>query len=319
MQRSPAIKRLNAEFEAYLTLEKGAGFNTLAAYRNDVAKLFDFLETAGPGGIAVNPADTDTNLLRLFIGELSDLGISPRSRARILSGIRSLYRFMRTQGYIETDPTAMLESPSIGNHLPEVLTVDEIDRMMAAIDPASAEAERNRAIMETLYGCGLRVSELVNLEISRLRLDRGYLGVTGKGSKERLVPMSPVAIDAINLYMNNSRAEIDIKPGEDNFLFLNRRGRHLTRVMIFYIVKKLAQQAGIVKEISPHTLRHSFATHLLEGGANLRAIQQMLGHESIATTEIYLHLDTTRLRSEILAFHPRNCGPQPPAVSPISP
>lgn len=306
MARQQETKRLKAEFEAYLTLEKGAGINTLAAYSNDVDKLLGYLETAGPNGTPVPPAEADTDLLRLFIGELNDLGISPRSRARILSGIRSLYRFMRTQGYIDVDPTAMLESPTIGRHLPEVLTLEEIDRMVAAIDPMSAEAERNRAIMETLYGCGLRVSELVNLEISRLRLDRGYLGVTGKGSKERLVPMSPVAIDAIQRYMDNSRVLVDVKPGEDNYVFLNRRGRHLTRVMIFYIVKTLAERAGITKEISPHTLRHSFATHLLEGGANLRAIQQMLGHESIATTEIYLHLDTTRLRSEILAFHPRN-------------
>ncbi|MCH5345957.1 MAG: tyrosine recombinase XerD [Muribaculaceae bacterium] len=306
MPSSPTPSRLKKEFAAYLTLEKGAGVNTLEAYTDDVDKLMNYLTTAGPGGTPIAPTDVDTSTLRLFLGELNDLGISPRSRARILSGIRSLFRFMRAEGYIEVDPTAMLEAPSIGKHLPEVLSVDEIDRMIAAIDMNTPEGERNRAIIETLYGCGLRVSELVNLEVSRLRLDRGYLGVTGKGSKERLVPLSPVAADAISTYLNNTRADLTVKPGQENFVFLNRRGSHLTRVMIFYIVKSLAERAGITKEISPHTLRHSFATHLLEGGANLRAIQQMLGHESIATTEIYLHLDTTRLRHEILTYHPRN-------------
>lgn len=306
MPSSPTPSRLKKEFAAYLTLEKGAGVNTLEAYSDDVDKLMDYLATAGPEGTPIAPTDVDTSTLRLFLGELNDLGISPRSRARILSGIRSLFRFMRAEGYIEVDPTAMLEAPSIGKHLPEVLSVDEIDRMIAAIDMSAPEGERNRAIIETLYGCGLRVSELVNLEISRLRLDRGYLGVTGKGSKERLVPLSPVAADTISTYLNNTRADLTVKPGQENYVFLNRRGSHLTRVMIFYIVKSLAERAGITKEISPHTLRHSFATHLLEGGANLRAIQQMLGHESIATTEIYLHLDTTRLRHEILAYHPRN-------------
>ncbi len=297
----PSIKKLRAEYEAYLSLERGAGVNTRLAYMADTEKLLAWLESDG-----TDLADVDTETLRTFMASLHDIGIGTRSRARILSGIRSFFKFMRAQGYVESDPTALLESPSIGKHLPEVLTLDEIDRMIDSIDSSSAEATRNRAIMETLYGCGLRVSELIGLEISRLHLAQGYLSVTGKGSKERLVPVSPAAADAIKEYMEGARCELTIKPGNDNYVFLNRRGSKLTRVMIYYIVKRLADMAGVMKTISPHTLRHSFATHLLEGGANLRAIQQMLGHESIATTEIYLHLDTTRLRNEILAYHPRN-------------
>lgn len=297
----PSPTRIRNEYAAYLSLERGAGKNTRQAYLADTDKLLSWLDIS-----RLSLADVDTDTLREFMASLYDIGISSRSRARILSGVRSFFKFLRTQRYIDTDPTALLESPSIGKHLPEILTLDEIDRMIAAIDPDSAEAIRNRAIMETLYGCGLRVSELINIEISRLYLDRGYISVTGKGSKERLVPMSPVSVECIREYIDTERARLNIKPGNDHYLFLNRRGARLTRVMIFYIVKRLAESAGVLKTISPHTLRHSFATHLLEGGANLRAIQQMLGHESIATTEIYLHLDTTRLRNEILNFHPRN-------------
>lgn len=297
----PSNERLRAEYGAYLMLERGAGPNTRAAYLADVDKLLGWLATEGVG-----PGEAGLDILSGFMASLYDIGITARSRARILSGVRSFFKFMRAQGYIDTDPTALLESPAIGKHLPEVLTVDEIDRMIDAIDMTKSEASRNRAIIETLYGCGLRVSELVNLEIARLHLDRGYISVSGKGSKERLVPVSQVAIDCIKEYVDGQRSMLDIKPGNDHYLFLNRRGARLTRVMIFYIVRQLAEAAGIVKEISPHTLRHSFATHLLEGGANLRAIQQMLGHESIATTEIYLHLDTSVLRQEILDHHPRN-------------
>lgn len=206
---------------------------------------------------------------------------------------------------MEINPTALLEAPRIGRRLPEVLSIEEIDAMIAAIDMSAAEGQRNRAIIETLYGCGLRVSELTGLELSKVFLDEEYIVVKGKGGKERLVPMSPAAVAEIRCYLED-RSRLDIKPGEDHILFLNRRGRRLTRVMIFYIIKRLAEQAGIRKEISPHTLRHSFATHLLEGGANLRAIQQMLGHESISTTEIYIHIDRSRLREEILRYHPRN-------------
>ena len=236
---------------------------------------------------------------------VNGIGIGPRSQARIISGLKSFYTFLMSEGRIDADPTALVEAPSIGLHIPEVLDISEIDAMIAAIDMSSAEGTRNRAIMETLYGCGLRVSELTALEISRTHLDEQYLVVTGKGNKERLVPMSVASIEAIREYMAD-RDSLDIKPGEENYLFLNRRGRHLTRVMIFYIVRRLAELAGVRKTISPHTLRHSFATHLLEGGANLRAIQQMLGHESIATTEIYLHVDTGGLRREIMLHHPRN-------------
>lgn len=294
------IGKLLESFGAYMSLERGMSANTLNAYLSDVDKLLGYLRDN-----RITLRNTTLDTLRYFAGDLSDLGISPRSRARILSGIRSFFRYLRLENYIDTDPSLLLESPQSSHKLPEVLSVDEIDSMIAAIDPSSAEAQRNRAIMETLYGCGLRVSELVNLEISKVFLDEMYLVVDGKGSKQRLVPLSPVAADEIITYLESDRRTIGIKPGEENILFLNRRGHRLTRVMIFYIVKRLAETAGIRRDISPHTLRHSFATHLLEGGANLRAIQQMLGHESIATTEIYLHIDRRRLRDEIMRCHPR--------------
>ena len=233
------------------------------------------------------------------------MGISSRSQARIISGIKSFFRFLKLENQIENNPTLLLESPRIGQKLPEVLSIEEIDNMISCIDLSSNEGQRNRAIIETLYGCGLRVSELINLEINKIFFEEEYIVVKGKGNKERLVPISTIAINEIKLYLDD-RSHLNIKPGEENILFLNRRGRRLTRVMIFYIIKQLAELAGIRKDISPHTLRHSFASHLLEGGANLRAIQQMLGHESIATTEIYIHIDRTRLRDEILTYHPRN-------------
>ena len=287
-------------FSSHLLLERGVAANTADAYMRDVEKLVAWL------------ADTPLTLdevaltdLQYFAAAMSDLGISPRSLARIISGVKNFFHWLRAEDYLAVDPTLLLESPRIGRHLPEILSLEDIDAMVASIDMSTFEGVRNRAIMETLYGCGLRVSELVNLPMSRLYLDDEYVIVLGKGTKERLVPMSSVAVEAIREYLP-LRAEIPLKAGEDDMLFVSKRGRRLTRMMVFYIVTRLAEAAGVRKDVSPHTLRHSFATHLLEGGANLRAIQQMLGHESIATTEIYLHLDRSRLRSEILNHHPRN-------------
>lgn len=288
------------QYSAYLLLERGLSENTRESYLNDVAKLMRYINE---NNLTIKDVTLDT--LHNFIAELHDLGISSRSQARIISGLKSFFRFLKLENHINTNPTLLLESPRIGRKLPEVLSIEDIDKMISCIDLSTNEGQRNRAIIETLYSCGLRVSELVNLEINKIFLEEEYVVIKGKGNKERIVPISPVAIHEIKLYLND-RQHLDIKPGEENILFLNRRGRRLTRVMIFYIIKQLAELAGIRKEISPHTLRHSFATHLLEGGANLRAIQQMLGHESIATTEIYIHIDRTRLRDEILTYHPRN-------------
>lgn len=300
MREITDIDRAVAQFEAYLVLERGLSDNTRRAYLADVDKLIAYLTEGGKQLSAVTLDD-----LQAFAADLFDLGISPRSRSRIISGIKAFFRFLKMEGYLDANPAILLENPKTGRHLPEVLSVDEIDAMISAIDLTAPEGQRNRAIMETLYGCGLRVSELINLDISRVFLDEEYIVVRGKGSKERLVPLSPVAVGEIRRWLDD-RAQISVKPGEESMLFISRRGRRLTRVMIFYIVKRLAELAGIQRDISPHTLRHSFATHLLEGGANLRAIQQMLGHESIATTEIYIHIDSSRLRNEILSCHPRN-------------
>lgn len=299
MRTLPTMSKLLDSYDAYLLLERGMSDNTRAAYRSDVEKLVCYLADG-----ATTLGDVTLDTLHNFAADLHDLGISPRSQARIVSGVKSFFKFLKNQQFIEHNPARMLENPQVGLHLPEVLTVAEIDAMLAAIDLATPEGQRNRAIVETLYSCGLRVSELVNLEIGKVFVDEGYVIVTGKGSKERVVPISESALREISAWMDH-RADIDIKPGEEQMLFVSRRGKRLTRVMIFYIIKRLAELAGIRKEISPHTLRHSFATHLLEGGANLRAIQQMLGHESIATTELYLHLDRSHLREEILLHHPR--------------
>lgn len=300
MRSIDSIPAVIDAYEAYLILERGLSDNTHEAYVRDVGKLVRYLETEK---VTLREVTTDT--LRAFAADLFDLGISPRTQARIVSGIKSFFRFLKLEGYLESNPSLLLESPALRRHLPEVLRVDEIDAMIGAIDMEKAEGQRNRAIMETLYGCGLRVSELINLEISKLYFDEQFIMVHGKGDKERIVPISPQAIREIKDYLPD-RALLPVKRGEENILFLNRRGHRLTRVMIFYIIKQLAEAAGIRKEVSPHTLRHSFATHLLEGGANLRAIQQMLGHEDISTTEIYLHIDRSMLRTEILAHHPRN-------------
>ena len=300
------IGDVKRRFLAYLTLEKGMSQNTAIAYSDDVDKLTRYLADAG---IALERASTDD--LEGFVCTLQDVGIQPRSQARIISGVKGFYKFLRMEGYMETDPTALLPTPRIGRHLPEVLTVAEIDAMIEAVDMSKPEGQRNRAIIETLYGCGLRVSELVGLKLSQLYIEERYVIVQGKGSKQRLVPISPVAIEQIGLYLEQTRSRQVAQRGSEDILFLNRRGAMLTRQMIFHIVKQLCELAGIRKVISPHTLRHSFATHLLEGGANLRAIQQMLGHESITTTEIYVHIDRTRLRDEILQHHPRNTPHHP--------
>ena len=296
----PAYPLLKARYTAFLTLERGLSQNTRINYLADADRLVDWLEAAG-----LNLYSAQLDNLQGFIIDLHQLGISPRSQARIISGIKSLYRYLMTENLIDNNPTLLLESPRLGRHLPDVLSVEEIDDMVAAVDMTKAEGQRNRAIIETLYGCGLRVSELCNLTIDSINFDEGFMIVVGKGDKQRLVPMSPSSIEEIRLWLVK-RSELDVKRGEESILFLNRRGRRLTRVMVFYIVRDLAAAVGVRKTISPHTLRHSFATHLLEGGANLRAIQQMLGHESIATTELYLHLDKSHLREEILSHHPRN-------------
>lgn len=301
MRRIDDISKIFDGYRAYMMLECGLSANTISGYEDDVNKLIRFLCDE-----QIMLRDVTLETLQSFVCQLHDLGISPRSQARIISGIKSFFKYLRLEDYIENNPTYLLESPQIGRHLPEILSIEEIDEMIACIDLTKPDGQRNRAIIETLYGCGLRVSELINLEINKLFFDEGYIVIKGKGSKERMVPISEVAIDEIRRYMNESRCLLDIKPGEENILFLSYQGKRLSRIMIFYIIKKLASLAGIKREISPHTLRHSFATHLLEGGANLRAIQQMLGHETITTTEIYIHIDRSRLREEILLYHPRN-------------
>lgn len=299
------IKRLRSDFLSYLTLQRGLAENTRAAYAHDIDSLLRWLGKIRTYGDRSILREVDYSLLQAYMADLHDLGIAPSSQARMVSGIKHFFHFLVIEDYLDTDPSELLEVPRVGRHLPTVLSVEEIDAIIAQINLDTPEGIRNRAIIETLYGCGLRVSELVNLEWSRVYLDEQYLMVEGKGGKERLVPMSPVSISAIGQYEDEVRSNLTIKPADRNILFLNRRGARLSRQMIFIMLRQLAALAGIEKTISPHTLRHSFATHLLEGGANLRAIQQMLGHESIATTEIYLHLDRTHLRDQILLYHPR--------------
>lgn len=284
----------------YLKLQRNMSGNTLDAYQRDLCKLLDYLEREQK-----DIRDVKLHDLEHFSAGLHDIGIHPRSQCRILSGIRSFFRFVQLDGYRDDDPTELLESPQIGDHLPEVLTTEEVDRLEASIDLSKWEGHRNRAIIEVLFSCGLRVSELVNLKLSDLYIDEEYVRVMGKGSKERLVPISRKAIDELKNWFYD-RNLMKIKPGEEDFVFLNRRGAHLTRTMILIMIKSQAKDAGIQKTISPHTLRHSFATALLEGGADLRFIQALLGHEDIGTTEIYTHIDTSTLRQEILEHHPRN-------------
>jgi len=292
---------LRENYKQYLLLERSYTQNTANAYLSDIEKLFAYQQIEG-----INPLETSLDELENFAAGLADVGIHPRSQARILSGVRSFYHFLLLEGKIRQDPTELLESPKIGLHLPDILSLEEIDALINAIDMSKGEGQRNRAIIETLYSCGLRVSELCNLLISDLYLEQGFIKVTGKGRKQRLVPISERAVSELRAWFAD-RNQIDIKKGEEDYVFVSlTRGKHLTRVMIFYVIKQLIAVTGIKKQVSPHTFRHSFATHLLEGGANLRAIQAMLGHESIATTEIYTHLDKSRLREEILLHHPRN-------------
>lgn len=301
MRPLPEISKLREFYNAFLSLQKGLSPQTVVSYGFDLDKLLDYLETE-----RIPLAEVTYEQLQSFLADLHDLGISPTSQSRIISGIKSFFHFLKLETFIAEDPTYLLQTPRRGRKLPEVLTVEEIDSMISCIDLEDPLGRRNRTIIETLYGCGLRVSELVDLQFSQLFLDDGYIIVRGKGDKERVVPISPLAARLISEYVATDRGNVKTAPGDTNTLFLNRRGKRLTRQMVFIIIRDLAALAGIRKTISPHTLRHSFATHLLEGGANLRAIQQMLGHESIATTEIYLHLDRTALRSQILQHHPRN-------------
>lgn len=288
------------KYMQYLKLEKALAGNTQEAYMQDLEKLLNFLKAEN-----IDFRKCTYENLQQFSAELHDIGIHARSQARIISGIHSFYRFLVLNNYIETDPSELLETPKIGLHLPEVLTVEEIDRIIEAVDMDKAEGQRNRAILETLYSCGLRVSELCNLKMSDLYFTEGFIKVEGKGSKQRIVPISQRAIKEIRYWLIDRQAW-RIKPGYEDYVFLARWGKGISRIMIFHLIKELADKAGITKKISPHTFRHSFATHLLEGGANLRAIQAMLGHESITTTEIYTHIDRNRLRQEIIEHHPRN-------------
>lgn len=289
-----------AQYKSYLMLERSFSENTEISYLEDLSKLIDYLSDAH-----ISYLEASSEVLQDFLIDISEIGIAQRSQARIISGIKSFYKFLLAENLIEIDPTELISSPKLPRHLPNVLTLDEINAIINSVDLSDPLGHRNRAILETLYSCGLRVSELVNLKISNLFLQEEYISVVGKGNKQRLVPISPKAIHEIQNWIKD-RNHLVIEKGNEDFLFLNRRGKKLTRVMIFYIVKEYAEKANVLKEISPHTFRHSFATHLLEGGANLRAIQEMLGHESILTTEIYSHIDMQRLREEVIQFHPRN-------------
>lgn len=288
-------------FKAYLQLEKSLSDNTVHAYMQDMEKLTQFL-------LLVNhersPQQIVLSDLEKFVKWISELGMTASSQSRIISGIKNFYKYCLQEQIVSKDPTALLEAPKLKRSLPDILSFDEIESIIAAINLSTPEGVRNKAVIETLYSCGLRVTELVNLKLSCLYLDIGFIRVIGKGDKERLVPVGSTAIKHIELYKNNTRVHIPIKPGNDDILFLNRRGTKLSRVMIFMIIKDLAKQAGVTKNISPHTFRHSFATHLVEGGADLRAVQEMLGHESITTTEIYTHLDREYLRDTLQRFHP---------------
>ncbi len=296
-----AWNRYIKDFVSYLKIERGLADNSILAYQNDVQKLIDYSIPRQKTVIQLTYND-----LKDFVAVLYDMGLSARSQARIISGLKQFFGFLLLENEIKDDPSELLELPKIGRKLPEFLTIEEIDLLIDSIDLSKNEGHRNRAILETLYSCGLRVSELVNLRFSDLFFEEGFIRVIGKGNKERLVPVSPSVEKEIGIYNEFIRRHQNIQAGNENIVFLNRRGAKLTRVMIFTIIKDLAEIAGISKKISPHTFRHSFATHMIEGGANLRAVQEMLGHESITTTEIYTHLDQRFLRDAIISFHPRN-------------
>ncbi len=289
-------------FEMYLRLERSLSENSIAAYLHDVLKLTEFLDSRGN---KKSPLSVSGDDLHEFLGWIHQMGIGERTQARIISGIRAFYHYLLVEDMLERDPSASLDLPRTGRKLPEVLTPEEIDRLIGAIDMSQPHAQRNRAITETLYGCGLRVSELLHLKISDIFEKDEFIRVSGKGNKQRIAPIGREALKHIMLYRHNNRTHVKAAQGFEDHLFLNNRGKALTRVMIFYIIRTLCQAAGIKKKISPHTLRHSFATHLVEGGADLRAVQDMLGHESITTTEIYTHLSREYLRENLLSYHPR--------------
>ena len=294
------MQKLRRRYYQYLKLEKGFSDNTIEAYMRDLDKFLSFLEDEH-----IDPHSVDLDTFHRFSAAIIDIGIHPTSLSRILAGVHSFYTFMVLTGELDSDPMELLEFPKKPQHLPDVLSVAEVDAIESEIDLSLPEGQRNKAIIEVLFSCGLRVSELCTLKLSDLYLDEGFIRVNGKGSKQRLVPISDKAVKELRLYFID-RNTINIKPGYEDFVFISKRKKNLSRIMVFHFLKELVEKAGIHKTVSPHTLRHSFATSLLEGGANLRAIQAMLGHESIGTTEIYLHTDTTRLRDEIMEHHPRN-------------
>lgn len=289
-------------FKSFLTLERSLSINSIEAYLHDIEKLLQFLEYKN---YKLTPAEIELKHLQEFLKWINELGMSARSQARIISGIKAFYKYLLLENLVNKNPTSLIDGPKLGRKLPDTLSIEDINKLIEAIDLSKPEGPRNKAMLETLYSSGLRVSELINLNISNLHLTIGFIKVTGKGDKERLVPIGSVACKQIELYMQHIRSHITIKPGNGDFVFLNRRGAKLTRVMVFTIIKQLTEKIGLKKKISPHTFRHSFATHLIEGGADLRAVQEMLGHESITTTEIYTHLDRDYLRSAIIQFHPR--------------
>jgi len=291
------------DFTTFLQLEKSLSQNSVEAYKNDITKLKDFISFKN---LNISPAEIDLSHLKEFIEWINQLEISARTQARVISGIKAFYKYLLMEDVIGNDPTALLEAPKIGRKLPDVLSVEEIDALLGAIDLSKPEGQRNKAMLETLYSCGLRVSELINLKISNLYSNLEFVKITGKGDKERLVPISLKAIKEINFYLLDRKKLLNIDKESENILFLNRRGRKLSRVMVFTIIKDLAKKIGLKKNIGPHTFRHSFASHLIDGGADLRAVQEMLGHESIMTTEIYTHLDKEYLRDTIIQFHPRS-------------
>jgi integrase/recombinase XerD len=289
------------EFKYYLKVERSLADNSVNAYIRDIRKLADFCSK-----IKVDELNISVNEIREFIADLNSKNISARSQARIISGVKAFFKYLIIEDYITNDPTMLIENPKIGLKLPEVLSVDEIELIISSIDLSNKQGERNRAILETLYSCGLRVTELINLKISNINFKEGYIKVIGKGDKERLTPIGSNALKYISIYVNEVRIHQKISKNHEDFVFLNNRGSKLSRVMIFTLIKRIVDKVGIKKKVSPHTFRHSFATHLIEGGADLRAVQEMLGHESITTTEIYTHLDRDYLRSNIMQFHPRS-------------
>lgn len=292
-----------AAFKTYLRLEKSLSTNSIDAYVHDIEKLVQFLDYTNVG---LGATQLKTEHLRNFLKWVNELGMSATSQARILSGLHSFYKYLLLENLIHTDPTELVDAPRIGRKLPDTLSKEDVEILLEGVDRSTPEGERNRAMLETLYSCGLRVSELVNLKISDIFPKEAYIRIIGKGNKERLVPIGRTALKHIELYKQSVRHLIEVTKGEEDILFLNRRGSRLTRVMVFTIIKTLAQKCGVKKTISPHTFRHSFATHLVEGGADLRAVQEMLGHESITTTEIYTHIDRTFLTAQILKYHPRS-------------